>query len=299
MGRYRARVEFGLEPGERRLEFVGRVGAETAGLMETGFEPVEHGVEDGDEPLEFTVVSGGGDALAEIGGGDALGRGGEGGDRLKGPVGKPPSGGADEQQDHGQNRQVTVAKPHQVQVELVEIGRDDEDGVGVARDGDAPGTPVGRDRGRGGLADGQPGIFGRDSGAARRGRGAIKTEAAFVGGGHGERLRVEAAGPAVGAKFDAVVVLDPEHIGRRAVAAGHEAEGDLQPFPMAAVVDPLEIGLGELMEFGVESVDVETGGEFPGEHSGGEEQRGGAQSHEQGEAETKRVHGGFAAGRVR
>ena len=65
---------------------------------------------------------------------------------------------------------------------------------------------------------------------------------------------------------------------------------------MPAVVDAVEVGLGEVPQFAVEAVDVETGGEFPGEETGGEEQSGGEQADEQGETQAKRVHGDFFAG---
>ena len=293
-------LEFRLEQGEGGLEFVGGIGAEPAGLVKTDFEAVEHRVEHGDETLKLPVLGGGGDALVETGGGDTLGGLGERGDRTEGAGGEPPRAGADDEEDEGQSGEVAAAEAEEVGVEFGEVGREDERGVGIAGDGDAPRAAVGREGGVGGFANGERGVARRETAAGGGRRRLVEGDAALIGGGHGERGRNNGVRPARGAEIDAAVVFGPQDIGGRTVAAGDERERGVEAGPVAAVVDAVEVGFREVMELVVEALDIEPGGELPSEKARGEEQGGGEQADEQGETQAKRVHGDFVGtGRAR
>ena len=289
-------LELGLEEGEGSFELVGSVGAEAARLMKTSFEAVEHGVEDGDEALEFAVVGGSGDALVEALGGDAFGGAGERGDRAQRARSKPPGAGADDEQDEREGGEVAAAELTEIGVEFVKVGGNDEGSVRIAGDGDAPRAVTSAHGGVGGLANGEAGIARGESAAAGRRWRAVEGDSAFVGAGHGEGVGGKAVGPTAGAELDAIVVFYPERVGGWAVAAGDEGEGGIEARPVAGVVDAVEVGLGEVVKLAVEAFEIEARGDGPCGEAGGEEERGGEQTDEEREAETKRIHDGGAEG---
>ena len=61
---------------------------------------------------------------------------------------------------------------------------------------------------------------------------------------------------------------------------------------MAAVADALEVGFGEIAEFAVEAVEVETRRELPREKPDREQQRGGDGADEQGETQAEGIQNG-------
>ena len=163
----------------------------------------------------------------------------------------------------------------EIGVEFVEVGGEDEGGVRISGDGDAPRAVASADGGERGLANREAGIArGEAPAAGRRGR-SFEGDAAFVGAGHGEGVGGEAVGPVTGTKLDAVVVFYPERVGGWAVAAGDEGEGGVEARPVAAVVDAVEVGFGEVVEFAIEALDVEARGDGPRGEAGAEQEGGG------------------------
>ena len=283
-------LELGLQEGEGSLELVGGVGAEAARLMERLLQPVEHAVENGDEPLEFAVVGRSGDASVEALRVDALGGARERGHRAERTGGEPPGGKAHDHEDQRQDGQEPLAQADEVLVGVVEIGRQHKGRVRVSGDEHAPAAAPGRQREQARVTDRQRRISGGKSLLPRGRRRILDHTPAFVGFRRGELLGAQVRRPAGGSIHDAIKVFHPDDIARRVVAARDDSERRVQPSPMAGVGHASEIGAGDVLQVALEALNVEIGGEVPRQKGGGEQHRGRGKPDEQGESDPERSH---------
>ena len=97
-------LHLSFEDGQRRLQFMGCIGAELAHLVDDGLQAVKHIVERGCQTIQFIAAAADLQALVQVVAANSLSGLRHLIDGLQRPSGKGPSAPACKQQTHGQHR---------------------------------------------------------------------------------------------------------------------------------------------------------------------------------------------------